>query len=103
MQASPLPIAAEPRSAIEGRTETIRCLGADDPTTRRMLENILAAEEEHAEDLVSLLRGAADRGAPAPTSRSRREDTEHAAHPRPRAEDRQSVPLPSHSKRNQRQ
>ena len=28
-----------------------------DPTTRRMLEEILAVEEEHADDLVSLLGG----------------------------------------------
>jgi len=27
-----------------------------DPTTRRMLEGILAMEEEHADDLASLLR-----------------------------------------------
>jgi bacterioferritin len=33
----------------------IACLGHDDPTTVRMLEGILAMEEEHAEDLVSLL------------------------------------------------
>lgn len=30
-------------------------LGNDDPTTRRRLEGILAMEEEHAEDLASLL------------------------------------------------
>ncbi len=30
-------------------------LGHDDPTTRRMMEGILAMEEEHADDLVSLL------------------------------------------------
>ncbi|ETW95231.1 MAG: hypothetical protein ETSY1_31490 [Candidatus Entotheonella factor] len=30
-------------------------LGTDDPTTRRMMETILAMEEEHADDLVSLL------------------------------------------------
>jgi len=33
----------------------IQYLGNDDPTTRRMLEGILAVEEEHADDLVSLL------------------------------------------------
>jgi bacterioferritin len=31
-----------------------------DPTTRRMLEEILASEEEHANDLVSLLEGLKD-------------------------------------------
>jgi bacterioferritin len=34
----------------------IRYCGNDDPTTRRMLEGILAMEEEHADDLVSLLQ-----------------------------------------------
>jgi bacterioferritin len=33
----------------------IRWLGADDPTTRTMLESILADEEEHADDLNDLL------------------------------------------------
>jgi bacterioferritin len=33
----------------------IHFVGADDPTTRRLLEEIQAKEEEHAEDLVSLL------------------------------------------------
>ena len=33
----------------------IRYLGNDDPTTRRMLEAILAEEEEHADDLSTLL------------------------------------------------
>ena len=33
----------------------VRYLGDRDPTTRRMLETILAQEEEHAEDLGSLL------------------------------------------------
>lgn len=45
------------RIAIDSYAEMIRYLGKDDPTTRRMLEGILATEEEHAEDLVSLLRG----------------------------------------------
>jgi bacterioferritin len=30
-------------------------LGTNDSTTRRMLEGILAMEEEHAEDLATLL------------------------------------------------
>ena len=30
-------------------------LGNADPTTRRMLEDILAVEEEHADDLLSIL------------------------------------------------
>jgi bacterioferritin len=45
------------RIAIESYTEMIRYLGDKDPTTRIMLESILAVEEEHADDLVSLLEG----------------------------------------------
>ena len=43
------------RIAIDSYREMIAYLGNDDPTTRRMMEGILAMEEEHAEDLVSLL------------------------------------------------
>jgi bacterioferritin len=43
------------RIAIDSYAEIIRYLGHDDPTTTRMLEGILAMEEEHANDLVSLL------------------------------------------------
>lgn len=43
------------RIAIDSYREMITFLGNDDPTTRRMLEGILAMEEEHADDLVSLL------------------------------------------------
>ena len=45
------------RVAIDSYSEMIRYLGQNDPTTRRMLEGILAVEEEHAEDLVTLLQG----------------------------------------------
>lgn len=44
------------RIAIESYGEMIRFVGDGDPTTRRMLEGILAMEEEHADDLASLLR-----------------------------------------------
>lgn len=43
------------RVAIESYSEIIRYLGDRDPTTRRMLEGILAKEEEHAEDMSDLL------------------------------------------------
>jgi bacterioferritin len=43
------------RVAIESYTDIIRYIGDDDPTTRRMLEGILAVEEEHADDLATLL------------------------------------------------
>ena len=44
------------RIAIESYRQMIRYLGNDDPTTRRMLEEILATEEEHADDLADLLQ-----------------------------------------------
>jgi bacterioferritin len=50
------------RIAIESYREMIAHLGGQDPTTRRMLEEILASEEEHAEDLSSLLEGIAHQG-----------------------------------------
>ena len=43
------------RIAIDSYREMVAYCGNDDPTTRRMLEGILAMEEEHADDLVSLL------------------------------------------------
>ena len=43
------------RIAVQSYSELIRYVGDKDPTTRRLLEEILAKEEEHAEDLVSLM------------------------------------------------
>ncbi|MDE2148798.1 MAG: bacterioferritin [Gammaproteobacteria bacterium] len=43
------------RIAIDSYREIIAYLGDKDPTTRRMMEGILAMEEEHADDLASLL------------------------------------------------
>ena len=43
------------RIAIDSYREVIEYLGNDDITTRRIIEQILAQEEEHAEDLSSLL------------------------------------------------
>jgi bacterioferritin len=43
------------RIAIESYSEIVRWLGNDDTTSRKMMEEILKAEEEHAEDLKSLL------------------------------------------------
>jgi bacterioferritin len=45
------------RVAIDSYAEMIRYLGDKDSTTKRMLEGILAVEEEHAEDLKTLLEG----------------------------------------------
>jgi len=43
------------RIAIESYSEIIRWLGDSDTTSRRILEQILEKEEEHADDLVTLL------------------------------------------------
>jgi bacterioferritin len=45
------------RIAIESYREIIEWLRGKDPTTKRMMEDILAVEEEHAEDIQSLLAG----------------------------------------------
>lgn len=43
------------RIAVESYSEIIRYLANNDPTSRRMMESILAKEEEHAEDMKTLL------------------------------------------------
>jgi bacterioferritin len=43
------------RIAIESYSEIIRYLADNDPTSRRMMEEILANEEEHAEEMKTLL------------------------------------------------
>jgi len=43
------------RIAIESYRDFIRALGGEDSTTRRMLEGILAVEEQHADELSDLL------------------------------------------------
>ena len=43
------------RIAIDSYREMINYIGDKDTTTKRMLEGILAMEEEHADDLVGLL------------------------------------------------
>ena len=45
------------RVAIASYQEIVRWLGNNDPTSRRMVEDILAVEEEHADDLLNLLGG----------------------------------------------
>jgi len=45
------------RVAIDSYREMVDYVGADDSTTRKILERILEKEEKHAEDLVSLLKG----------------------------------------------
>ena len=43
------------RIASDSYRDMINYFGNDDPTTRRLMESILAVEEEHADDLVNLL------------------------------------------------
>jgi len=45
------------RVAVASYQEIVRWLGTADPTSRRMIEDILAVEEEHADDLLNLLGG----------------------------------------------
>jgi len=45
------------RIAIDTYREIIRYLGEKDVTTRRLFEDILAVEEEHADDMADLLAG----------------------------------------------
>jgi bacterioferritin len=45
------------RVAISTYQEIARWLGDGDPTTRRLIEWVLEQEEEHADDLASLLEG----------------------------------------------
>jgi bacterioferritin len=43
------------RIAIDSYTDMVRYFGNDDSTTRRLMESILAMEEQHADDLANLL------------------------------------------------
>ncbi|MDH5739687.1 MAG: ferritin-like domain-containing protein [Nitrospira sp.] len=47
------------RIAIDSYRDMIASIDADDPTTRQVMERILAQEEEHAEALADLLRDCA--------------------------------------------
>lgn len=44
------------RIAIESYRETVEYLGTSDPTTRRLFEDVLAVEEQHAEELSNLIQ-----------------------------------------------
>ncbi len=66
------------RIAIDSYREIINYIGTDDSTTRRMLEGILAMEEEHAEDMNTLLEQLGKKGEPAkaaPGKKSSRRQT----------------------------
>jgi bacterioferritin len=56
------------RIAIDSYREMVAYVGGDDPTTRRVLEGILAVEEEHAEDMNTLLEQLGKKGEPAKPS-----------------------------------
>ncbi len=47
------------RIAIDSYREMVQYIGDSDPTTRRLMEEILATEEEHADDLAELLGSSA--------------------------------------------
>lgn len=64
------------RIAIDSYRELVNYVGTSDPITRRMLEEILAMEEEHAEDLATLLDELGKKGEPA-KPRSERRPTKH--------------------------
>ena len=51
------------RIAIDSYSDIIRYLADSDPTSRRLMEQILAVEEEHAEDMKSLLESLGNDGA----------------------------------------
>ena len=44
------------RIAIDSYHEIIQYIGEKDPTTRRIFEDILAQEEEHADDMAEILK-----------------------------------------------
>ena len=60
------------RIAIDSYREIIEYIGKDDPTSRRVMEEILAKEEEHAEDLKTLLEELGAEGEPPAEKRSTR-------------------------------
>ncbi|CRM51331.1 bacterioferritin [Pseudomonas fluorescens] len=45
------------RIAVDSYREIIQYIGDKDPTTRRIFEDILAQEEEHADDMADILEG----------------------------------------------
>lgn len=53
------------RIAIDSYREIINYIGDADTTTKRMLEGILAMEEEHAEDMKTLMEDFGKKGEPA--------------------------------------
>ncbi|MEO6967402.1 MAG: ferritin-like domain-containing protein [Rhodanobacteraceae bacterium] len=60
------------RIAIDSYREIINYVGDRDTTTKRMLEGILAVEEEHAEDMKTLMEDFGKTGEPAKPRRKKR-------------------------------
>ncbi|MGZ6423645.1 MAG: ferritin-like domain-containing protein [Bdellovibrionota bacterium] len=60
------------RIAVESYTEIIRYLGEDDPTTRRMIEKIMAKEEEHADDMKNILENISEKLRPEKSGKEER-------------------------------
>ena len=58
------------RIAIDSYREIVAYLGNADSTTRRIMEEILAVEEEHAEDMSTLLEQLGKKGEPAQPARN---------------------------------
>jgi bacterioferritin len=59
------------RIAIDSYSDIIRYLGDKDPTSRRVMETILAKEEEHAEDMKTLIQSISQiEGQNEPTAKS---------------------------------
>lgn len=58
------------RIAIDSYREIIQYVGDKDTTTKRLLEEILASEEEHAEDMKTLMEDFGKKGEPAKPKRS---------------------------------
>jgi bacterioferritin (cytochrome b1) len=59
MSSQPAPSSQQPRPATVGTpgfVSDVAAIREHDPTTRRMLEDVLADEEEHADDMASLLK-----------------------------------------------
>src|SRR4051812_39616320 len=55
------------RIAIESYLELIRFFGENDPTSRRLMEDVLQQEEEHADDMATLLETLDPREASSPS------------------------------------
>ena len=65
------------RIAIDSYREIINYVGDRDTTTKRLLEEILATEEEHAEDMKTLMEDFGKKGEPAEPARGRNGDRRH--------------------------